>query len=115
MCWECSHHAPRIRFSRHATERYVKRVNPSLSGKQALRVLAASKRTGTFTTERPEWVRAAETSPAYLIVDEATCVPLVPTDDCWFGTTTLTRWNLKRMDDFNRGERVALSDLRSIA
>lgn len=79
-------------ISDHAVDRYVERVKPSLTRREAMRDLRRLARTiGTVTTQRPEWVGESCHVDGWLLLGEDIALPVIRTPRGWLVKTTLAR------------------------
>ena len=80
-----------VLVSRHAAERYRRRVRPGLDLDAARAELERLRATSEISTVAPGWLHAAEPAVRYLLLGEDIVLPVVPQGGGWIATTCVTQ------------------------
>lgn len=79
-------------ISDHAVDRYIERVKPTLTRREATKDLRRLARSvGTITAERPEWVGESCYVDGWLLLGDDIALPVLKTPGGWLAKTVLAR------------------------
>src|SRR4051812_18838316 len=79
-------------ISDHAVDRYIERVKPTLTRREATKDLRRLARSvGSITTERPDWVGEACHVDGWLLLGDDIALPVLKTPVGWLAKTVLAR------------------------